>query len=272
MIDHFLSLGVTAVELLPVHQFVDRPASRRARAHELLGLQHDRLLRARRALRDARARQAGVRVQDDGEDAALGRHRGDPRRRVQPHRRGQPPRARRCRCAASTTRRTTGSTPTTRATTSTSPARATASTCMHPRTIQLIMDSLRYWVERDARRRLPLRPRAGARARAATRWTGSRRSSTSSSRTRCSRGEAHRRAVGRRAGRLPGRQLPVRWAEWNGKYRDAIRRFWRGDDGVVPELASRLAGSATSIRAATARRTPASTSSPRTTASRCTTS
>jgi len=35
----------------------------------------------------------------------------------------------------------------------------------------------------------------------------------------------------------------VGWAEWNGKYRDCIRRFWRGDAGVVPELASRLSGS-----------------------------
>ncbi|MGI8498471.1 MAG: glycogen debranching protein GlgX, partial [Gemmatimonadaceae bacterium] len=38
--------------------------------------------------------------------------------------------------------------------------------------------------------------------------------------------------------------FPVGWAEWNGKYRDAVRRFWRGDAGVVPELASRLSGSA----------------------------
>ncbi len=35
----------------------------------------------------------------------------------------------------------------------------------HPRVLQLVMDSLRYWVERDARRRLPLRSRADARAR-----------------------------------------------------------------------------------------------------------
>ena len=34
-------------------------------------------------------------------------------------------------------------------------------------------------------------------------------------------------------GRLPGRQLPRVWTEWNGKYRDAVRRFWRGDDGGV---------------------------------------
>jgi isoamylase len=37
--------------------------------------------------------------------------------------------------------------------------------------------------------------------------------------------------------------FPVLWTEWNGKYRDAVRRFWRGDGGVVSELASRLAGS-----------------------------
>jgi glycogen operon protein len=37
--------------------------------------------------------------------------------------------------------------------------------------------------------------------------------------------------------------FPPDWAEWNGKYRDAVRRFWRGDTGCVPELASRLAGS-----------------------------
>ncbi|HEX2196115.1 MAG TPA: glycogen debranching protein GlgX, partial [Actinomycetota bacterium] len=38
--------------------------------------------------------------------------------------------------------------------------------------------------------------------------------------------------------------FPVRWAEWNGKYRDTVRHFWRGDPGQVGELASRLAGSA----------------------------
>ena len=38
-------------------------------------------------------------------------------------------------------------------------------------------------------------------------------------------------------------RFPVLWTEWNGKYRDAIRRFWRGDDGQVAELAYRLTGS-----------------------------
>jgi len=37
--------------------------------------------------------------------------------------------------------------------------------------------------------------------------------------------------------------FPVLWTEWNGKYRDCMRRFWKGHGGTVSELASRLAGS-----------------------------
>jgi len=37
--------------------------------------------------------------------------------------------------------------------------------------------------------------------------------------------------------------FPVLWTEWNGKYRDCVRRFWKGDGGTVGELASRLSGS-----------------------------
>jgi isoamylase len=37
--------------------------------------------------------------------------------------------------------------------------------------------------------------------------------------------------------------FPTKWTEWNGKYRDTVRRFWRGDDGVVSDLATRLSGS-----------------------------
>jgi isoamylase len=35
----------------------------------------------------------------------------------------------------------------------------------------------------------------------------------------------------------------LRWAEWNGRYRDDLRRFWRGDPRMVSSLATRLAGS-----------------------------
>ena len=35
-----------------------------------------------------------------------------------------------------------------------------------------------------------------------------------------------------------------RWAEWNGRFRDDVRRFWRGDPGMAGAFASRLCGSA----------------------------
>jgi len=38
-------------------------------------------------------------------------------------------------------------------------------------------------------------------------------------------------------------QFPAGWSEWNGRYRDDVRRFWRGDGGTRPALATRMAGS-----------------------------
>ena len=37
--------------------------------------------------------------------------------------------------------------------------------------------------------------------------------------------------------------FPPLWAEWNGKFRDTIRRFWKGDESQVAEMAYRLTGS-----------------------------
>jgi isoamylase len=37
--------------------------------------------------------------------------------------------------------------------------------------------------------------------------------------------------------------FPPGWAEWNDRYRDTVRRYWRGDEGMLPELAGRLTGS-----------------------------
>jgi glycogen operon protein len=37
--------------------------------------------------------------------------------------------------------------------------------------------------------------------------------------------------------------FPVLWTEWNGKYRDNVRRFWKGDGGTASEFATRLSGS-----------------------------
>ena len=37
--------------------------------------------------------------------------------------------------------------------------------------------------------------------------------------------------------------FPILWSEWNGRYRDCVRRFWKGDGGVASELATRISGS-----------------------------
>jgi glycogen operon protein len=37
--------------------------------------------------------------------------------------------------------------------------------------------------------------------------------------------------------------FPVLWAEWNGKYRDTVRRYWKSDEGQLSDLAYRLTGS-----------------------------
>ena len=37
--------------------------------------------------------------------------------------------------------------------------------------------------------------------------------------------------------------FPVLWTEWNGRYRDAVRRFWTGDARQIPEMGYRLTGS-----------------------------
>ncbi|BET66568.1 glycogen debranching protein GlgX [Opitutales bacterium ASA1] len=38
--------------------------------------------------------------------------------------------------------------------------------------------------------------------------------------------------------------FPINWTEWNGKYRDTVRRYWKGDMGVHADIAWRLGGSA----------------------------
>jgi glycogen operon protein len=37
--------------------------------------------------------------------------------------------------------------------------------------------------------------------------------------------------------------FPPLWSEWNGKYRDVVRDFWRGEHATLPEFASRITGS-----------------------------
>ncbi len=37
--------------------------------------------------------------------------------------------------------------------------------------------------------------------------------------------------------------FPIGWTEWNGKFRDCVRRFWKGDGGTAAEFATRITGS-----------------------------
>jgi isoamylase len=81
---------------------------------------------------------------------------------------------------------------------------------VHPSVLRLIMDSLRYWVTEchvDGFR-FPLRPRLGARARVLRRRPARLVLRHDPPGPRAQPGQADRRAMGRRPGRLPGRQLP----------------------------------------------------------------
>ena len=114
---------------------------------------------------------------------------------------------------------------------------------MHPRTIQLIMDSLRYWV-------LEMHV-DGFRFDLATVLA---RELMEVNRLGTFFDIIHQDPVLSRVKLIaepwdvgPGGyqvgNFPIGWAEWNGKYRDSVRKFWKGADGVIPELASRLSGS-----------------------------
>ena len=124
VIEYIKSLGVTSIELLPVHTFVSESHLIERGELELLGLQQHRLLRARSALR-VRPRQQPARVQGDGRAVPRRRPRGDSRRGLQPHRGRQRARSDAVVQGASTTRRTTGCCRTSRVSTSTTPAPAT---------------------------------------------------------------------------------------------------------------------------------------------------
>ena len=93
-VDYLKQLGVTAIELLPVHHIADEAFLADRGLTNYWGYSHDRLPRPALALRRHRqGRPGGARVQGHGQGPAQGGDRGDPRRGLQPHRRGQPPRA-----------------------------------------------------------------------------------------------------------------------------------------------------------------------------------
>jgi glycogen operon protein len=113
----------------------------------------------------------------------------------------------------------------------------------HPRTIQLVMDSLRYWVDQmhvDGFRfdLAPVLARELYDVDKLSAFFDIMQQDPTLSRVKLI---AEPWDVG--PGGYQVGNFPVRWTEWNGKYRDSVRKFWRGEPGQVAEMASRLAGS-----------------------------
>ncbi len=113
----------------------------------------------------------------------------------------------------------------------------------HPRVLQLLMDSLRYWVTemRVDGFRFDL-----ASALAADFYAVGKLESFFDviiqdpilSQVKMIAEPWHVGPGGYQVG-----NFPAGWAEWNGKYRDCVRKFWKGDGGTVNEMATRLSGS-----------------------------
>ena len=113
----------------------------------------------------------------------------------------------------------------------------------HPRTIQLIMDSLRYWVTEmhiDGFR-FDLAPVLARELYEVDRLSAFFDIIHQDPVLATVKLIAEPWDIG--PGGYQVGNFPIRWAEWNGKYRDSIRKFWKGEPGQVPELASRLTGS-----------------------------
>ena len=113
----------------------------------------------------------------------------------------------------------------------------------HPRTLQLIMDSLRYWV-RDMHVdgfRFDLAPALARGLHDVDRLSAFFDTIQQDPVLQQVKLIAEPWDLGE--GGYQVGNFPAGWAEWNGKYRDTIRRYWKGDGGQVAELAYRFSGS-----------------------------
>ena len=176
-------------------------------------------------------------------------HRGHPRRGLQPHRRGQPSRPdallprHRQRQLLHARRRTSG-------------YYFDATGCgntvnlRHPRVLQMVMDSLRYWVEEchvDGFR-FDLATSLGREYDQfdpnAVFFDAVRQDPVLAAR------QADRRALGRRPERLPARQFPARLgASGTAATATTCARYWKGDAGAAADLRARHARLGRPLRA-----------------------
>lgn len=113
----------------------------------------------------------------------------------------------------------------------------------HPRVLQLVMDSLRYWAEDMGVDgfRFDLATVLGREAHGFDIGGGfldSVRQDPILNRKKLIAEPWDIGPGGYQLGNFPGG-----WSEWNDRYRDTIRRYWRGDPGMLPEFARRIHGS-----------------------------
>jgi isoamylase len=113
----------------------------------------------------------------------------------------------------------------------------------HPRVLQMVMDSLRYWVEdfHIDGFRFDLGVTLGREGNGFDPGSGffdAIRQDPVMSRIKLISEPWDPGPGGYQLG-----QHPPGWAEWNDRYRDGVRRFWRGDDSTRSDFAARLAGS-----------------------------
>ena len=114
---------------------------------------------------------------------------------------------------------------------------------LHPRTLQLIMDSLRYWaleMHVDGFRfdLAPALARDGTGVNKFHAFFKIIRQDPVLSQVKLI---AEPWDVG--DGGYQIGNFPTPWSEWNGKYRDTVRAYWKGDEGKIGEMAYRLTGS-----------------------------
>ena len=113
----------------------------------------------------------------------------------------------------------------------------------HPRALQLVMDSLRYWVDEmhvdgfrfDLASALA---REGGRVEHLGSFFDAIRQDPALNRVKLIAEPWDLGHGGYQVG-----NFPAGWAEWNDRYRDGMRGYWKGDEGRIGEMARRLTGS-----------------------------
>src|SRR5256714_12343271 len=114
---------------------------------------------------------------------------------------------------------------------------------LHPRTLQLVMDSLRYWATemRVDGFRFDLAPALARDGSGVNKFHAFFKCIQQDPILSQAQLIAEPWDVG--DGGYQVGNFPLPWSGWNGKYRDALRSFWKGDEGKVGEIAYRLTGS-----------------------------